>query len=857
MPNHRLSLQILAGKMPGPIRRAVKRFLTPAWFIDWLYPNLHLRTPRAKALEDKLWGGFSRYAVGELEALKQSPQTDSGEAAYAAWALAHWYAAERDFERTYDNLKARRRADPSKTLDLSQTLLETDCLLRLGDRETARNLLVESLKHDRDTSNLFLAMANTYAPLDGPGDAESDAIRLSWINRVYANGRLSPIAKADPARPLALDNLAAARSLTPICDGPKVTVIVPAHNAEATLAFALRGLCEQSWKNLEVIVVDDCSPDATFAIAEAFARRDPRIRVIRQERNQGAYAARNRGLAHATGDFILTHDADDWSHPQRIERQLSDLVKTSKVGNLTVWCRASRDLRFGLMFMPADVLVHSIHGSVLFRREAFDAVGPWDEVRASADTEFVWRVRQRWGTFSVQPVSDPATPLACALQHDASLTGHTATHLRTLRHGIRREYHEAAGHWHATSGKSGPRVTPGVRPFPAPGALLPDPTHATCDVLFVADFNSDDGDHVSTMNYVDAAREQGLSVALFHWSRYDRDVQRPLNGEIRQLAQDGKVQIVAPGEKASASTVIVGDPALLHHRIDLCPSLDFDRLVVLIDRMAERASGAGGVDYDPLVVKETMQELFGTVGIWAPTSQTVQQAMRSDQRYPPPHGEIWTPIIDTEAWCAGKLRWRGAARRRPVIGRHGRDHDTSWPASADALLRAYCASKPCDVVLMGGAKQALGTIGHTPRNWTVRREGAMEPRAFLSGLDFYVHHPDEDDRREPGRAPFEAMAAGVPVILPPSFREIFGAPALYAAPEAVWDTIQGLWSDEQAYLATARGGRDFVVRNHGYDQLVKRLGNLSGMTPCTMFPTRLPSASEGRNVSPLTFPGID
>jgi glycosyltransferase involved in cell wall biosynthesis len=109
----------------------------------------------------------------------------------------------------------------------------------------------------------------------------------------------------------------------------------------------------------------------------------------------------------------------------------------------------------------------------------------------------------------------------------------------------------------------------------------------------------------------------------------------------------------------------------------------------------------------------------------------------------------------------------------------------------------------------------------------MRREGAMEPRAFLSGLDFYVHYPHEDRIEEFGRAPIEAMAAGVPVILPPAFQETFGAAVLYAEPEAVWDTIQDLWRDEQAYLARARGGRDFVLQHCGYDQLVKRLENLS------------------------------
>jgi hypothetical protein len=109
----------------------------------------------------------------------------------------------------------------------------------------------------------------------------------------------------------------------------------------------------------------------------------------------------------------------------------------------------------------------------------------------------------------------------------------------------------------------------------------------------------------------------------------------------------------------------------------------------------------------------------------------------------------------------------------------------------------------------------------------MRREGAMEPRVFLSGLDFFVHYPREDCSDESCRASIEAMAAGVPAILPPAFQETFGAAALYAEPEAVWDTVQALWSDERVYLARARAGRDFVLEHCGYDQFVKRLENLS------------------------------
>ena len=67
----------------------------------------------------------------------------------------------------------------------------------------------------------------------------------------------------------------------------------------------------QSYDNFEVIIVDDCSPDNSCEIAKSFMNRDDRFTYIRHEKNQGVSAARNTGIEHATGDYILFLDPDD------------------------------------------------------------------------------------------------------------------------------------------------------------------------------------------------------------------------------------------------------------------------------------------------------------------------------------------------------------------------------------------------------------------------------------------------------------------------------------------------------------------------------------------------------------------
>jgi glycosyltransferase involved in cell wall biosynthesis len=103
-----------------------------------------------------------------------------------------------------------------------------------------------------------------------------------------------------------------------------VTVVIPACNAAATLDETLHSVRAQTYRHLEIIVVDDGSRDATAVIAERHAAEDPRVRLIIQA-NAGVAAARNRGIAAATGELIAPIDADDLWRPQKIEQQVAAL----------------------------------------------------------------------------------------------------------------------------------------------------------------------------------------------------------------------------------------------------------------------------------------------------------------------------------------------------------------------------------------------------------------------------------------------------------------------------------------------------------------------------------------------------
>jgi glycosyltransferase involved in cell wall biosynthesis len=117
---------------------------------------------------------------------------------------------------------------------------------------------------------------------------------------------------------------------------PLVSVVVPCFNAARTLLRTLRSAQRQTYRNLEILIVDDGSTDSTHEIATKFAANDPRARVLMQP-NSGVAAARNLGIAHAQGEYIAPLDADDLWAPQKVELQVRKIQSDTAIGLVYAW----------------------------------------------------------------------------------------------------------------------------------------------------------------------------------------------------------------------------------------------------------------------------------------------------------------------------------------------------------------------------------------------------------------------------------------------------------------------------------------------------------------------------------------
>ncbi len=110
----------------------------------------------------------------------------------------------------------------------------------------------------------------------------------------------------------------------------KISVIIPIYNVEKYLEKCLESVINQTYKDLEIICVDDCSPDNSNKIVQEYLKKDSRIKLIQREKNGGLSAARNSGLNKATGEYVYFLDSDDWIAPDFLEKMYEVITEKNQ-----------------------------------------------------------------------------------------------------------------------------------------------------------------------------------------------------------------------------------------------------------------------------------------------------------------------------------------------------------------------------------------------------------------------------------------------------------------------------------------------------------------------------------------------
>lgn len=117
-------------------------------------------------------------------------------------------------------------------------------------------------------------------------------------------------------------------------NSPLISVIMPAYNAEKTLAQAVQSVISQTYCNWELLIIDDCSKDNTYALMQKLQRNSPKIKILKNDQNFGVSESRNKGVQVASGSWIAFLDSDDIWAPNKLEKQVKQLARNEEAAVL-------------------------------------------------------------------------------------------------------------------------------------------------------------------------------------------------------------------------------------------------------------------------------------------------------------------------------------------------------------------------------------------------------------------------------------------------------------------------------------------------------------------------------------------
>ena len=619
-------------------------------------------------------------------------------------------------------------------------------------------------------------------------------------------------------------------------DAPTVTVIMPIYEPSAATDVALDSLLRQTWSKLEIIMIDDCSPQVDAEgyptpyrqQLEDLAARDSRIRLVLSDVNRGSYSVRNEALDLATGDLITVADKDDWHHPQQIELQVRDfLAAPDRIANMTNWVRVDEQLTLMLRSATGKVSYPSM-ASLMFRRDpVLRDLGYWDTVRKSGDSEFKSRMENYYG-IDIEPIT--LAPLAFALMDGANLTkddmgvGYLAPERRSYLRGYKswhREIREA---------DESPYMPKSLeqRRFVAPAGYLPGARPegpARYDVVFASEFGFLAGNSTSLFNEISVCLDAGLKVGVipFQNGLIPSASKRQFSRKIDDLVLNGRVDRLSLEMNAETDLLVVRWPTAVQVVPDIVAGLKPKKAVIVSNHPPFEPSGERR-SYDIGVVTRNIERLFGVRPLWAPQSEQIGAMIAPMMPAADLTGFSWKGIIELKDQ-ATQNRYR---RARPTIGRHARDDAAKWPSNRQVFDQVYPSDGSVDVCILGGTKVPVqkGFLSRNPLSWEIYAFNEISVEEYLSEkIDFFVYFHSDGWLEAFGMAILEAMSYGVVCVLPRHFEPVFKDAAVYAEPDQVTDVVRELW-DGQRYAEQQQRAVRFIQQQCTPEAYLRRLSGL-------------------------------
>lgn len=536
----------------------------------------------------------------------------------AAWELVLWHANQ------YSEIDANKALQYMETVEDGETntdqirritIIKAELLDMIGQPAEGVSVIQKALENGAHP-DLYLAMANLKSDLRE---------RFEWINHAFAMYDLNEI-EIDVDEEQVYDSLQTRGHIETRSNGPLVSVIIPAYNAEDGIQIAIESILSQSWTNLELLIVDDCSPDDTLNVIKAYEQKDSRVKVFQTPSNSGPYVARNIALQHAKGDFVTINDSDDWSHASKIEVQALHLMAHEQIiANTSEHARITEDMKLYRRGTPGKYIFPNM-SSIMFRREpVLQKIGYWDSVRFAADGEFKRRLLKQFGTGAYVDLN--TGPLSLPRQSVTSLTGSSAFGYNGFFMGVRKEYVESLEHYHHHAESlyySYPMVN---RPYPVPEPMWPEREEKTngmrsFNIVIAADYRQMDDSEINVFNQLldEYSHTKIGLVQVFH---YDLNLKAKIEERVRNKVDGKHNHFIVYGEKIHTKYLIIIDPTTFSISQKYVPQITTDHLkAILTNKVDDEASD------DVTHIKENLTNYFQSNVAWYVINHEVQQSLK-------------------------------------------------------------------------------------------------------------------------------------------------------------------------------------------------------------------------------------
>ena len=385
-----------------------------------------------------------------------------------------------------------------------------------------------------------------------------------------------------------------------------------------------------------------------------------------------------------------------------------------------------------------------------------------------------------------------------------------------------------------------------------------EPRDLDLDVIIVSNMNLPGGTTSSNEAEILAFREAGLRVGLLHHPVWNWNIIRPINPKLEDLIDGEQIIRLTPADSARCKLMIVRLPNTMIKLMDDLPRIQTDHTILIVNQTPHEEYGVTGGYGRAWSIADVHRNLTDWVGdhTWYGISPVVLDILDRFHADELAHADVardpWYNTIDMRRWDRGD--GPGEPADRPIrIGRHSRDHITKWPNAAEQMRAAYPARDDIEVHVMGGHKSVQRITGTLPENWVSHPFGSMHASEFLRELDVYVYFTDDAYVEAFGRSPLEAMATGVPCLLPERFAPLFGDGAVYCRPDEVEGEVRRLMADPDYYRARVEAGRRTVRERFSPQALMRRLAGYGiDVDPAIFDAPAAPAAGLDESATPRT-----